>query len=120
LQKTVELGEFENATPRVAQRSERPRASDLLGFSAIPITPDIAQRLRLTSRTGVIVHEVDEFSGAASYLIPGTQVLRINNREVNSVQDVERIAESLKPGQVVTLVVTNADREPRIINYRVR
>jgi S1-C subfamily serine protease len=48
------------------------------------------------------------------------QILKINNRDVNSVQDVERIENTLKPGQVVTLIVGSADREPRIINYRVR
>jgi hypothetical protein len=51
---------------------------------------------------------------------PGTQVLSINGREVRSVQDVERVAESLRPGQVVSLVVRNGDTQPRIVNYRVR
>ena len=120
LQKTVELGEFENAAPRVAARSERGKADDLLGFSAVALTPELAQRLRLNARSGVIVHEVDQYGGAAGYVAPGTQILKINGRDVNSVQDVERAAGSLKPGQVVTLIVASPDREPRIINYRVR
>ena len=37
-----------------------------------------------------------------------------------SVQDVERVAESLRPGQVVSLVVRSGSTQPRIVNYRVR
>ena len=121
LQKTIELGEFERAAPRVAQRTERPRSRDLLGFSVVQITPELAQRLQLNVRTGVMVHDVDPYSGAAEvYLGRGAQILRINNREINSVQDVERIAETLKPGQLVTVVARGGESDPRIFNYRVR
>jgi S1-C subfamily serine protease len=121
MRKTVQLGEFENAAPRVAQRQARPRSEELLGFSAMQITPQLAQRMGVSANTtGVIVHEVDQFSPAAGYVAPGTQILSINGREVRSVQDVERVAESLRPGQVVSLVVRSGDTQPRIVNYRVR
>ena len=121
VRKTVELGEFENAAPRVAQRSQRPRSEELLGFSAVQITPQLAQRMGVNANTtGVIVHEIDQFSPAAGYLVPGTQIVSINGREVRTVQDVERVAESLRPGQVVSLVVRSGDTQPRIVNYRVR
>jgi S1-C subfamily serine protease len=121
MRKTVELGEFENAAPRVAQRSPRARSQELLGFSAMQITPQLAQRMGVSANTtGVIVHEVDQFSPAAGYLVPGTQIISINGRAVNSVQDVERVAEGLKAGQVVSLVVRSGDAQPRIVNYRVR
>ena len=85
------------------------------------ITPQLAQRMGVSANTtGVIVHEIDAFSPAAGYLVPGTQVLSINGREVKSVQDVERVAESLRPGQVVSLVVRSGSTQPRIVNYRVR
>jgi serine protease Do len=123
MQKTIELGEFENAAPRVAQRNERPRAQDLLGFSVVQITPELAQRLQLSARSGVMVHEVDPYSGAyEANLIGGFQILSINGREVNTVQDVERIADNLKPGQLVTVVARGRgeNSDPRIFNYRVR
>jgi serine protease Do len=122
LQKTVQLGEFENEASRaVAQRPARPRSQELLGFSAMQITPELAQRMGVSTRTtGVIVHEIDQFSPAAAALNAGDQILRINGRDVGSVQDVERVAENLKPGQVVSLVVRFGTREPRIVNYRVR
>jgi serine protease Do len=121
LQKTVTLGEFENEARPVANRPARPRSEELLGFSAVQITPQIAQQLGVTSRTtGVIVHEVEQFSPAAGIVFPGDQLVRINGRDVNSVQEVERISEGLRSGQVVSLVVKRGDREPRIVNYRVR
>jgi serine protease Do len=120
LRKTVELGEFESATPTVAQRPQRPRAEELLGFSVVQITPEIAQQLRINTRSGVVVRDVDQFSPAVAYVGPGTQILRINNRDVTSVDDVERVAGSLRPGHVVSLVVRDGTRDPRIVNYRVR
>ncbi len=120
LQKQVTLGEFENNTQRTAQRPQRPRTEELLGFSVMQVTPEIAQRLRLETRSGVIVHEVDDFSPARGYIVPGTQILKINGKDVTTVQDVERASESLKPGQVVSLVIRNGNGDPRIVNYRVR
>ena len=121
LQKTVQLGEFENESRPVATRPSRPRSEEKLGFSAMQITPQIAQQLGVNARTnGVVVHEVDQFSPAWNLIGPGDQIISINRREVSSVQDVERVSESLRPGQVVSLVVKRGDREPRIVNYRVR
>ena len=121
LQKTVTLGEFENESRPVAARPSRPRSEELLGFSAVQLTPQIAQQLGVSSRTnGVIVHEVDSFSPAAGIVFPGDQILRVNGRDVTTVQEVERLASGLRPGQVVSLVVKRGDRDPRIVNYRVR
>jgi serine protease Do len=120
VQKTVQLGEFENESRPVAARPSRPRAEELLGFSAIQITPDLAQRMGVSARTGVAVHEIDQFSPAANLIVPGDQILRINGRDVSTTQEVERVAESLRPGQVVSLVVKSRNRDPRVVNYRVR
>jgi serine protease Do len=120
VQKTVSLGEFEATTTPVAQRAQRPRTEELLGFSVMQVTPELANRMRLNIRNGVIVHEVDDFSPARGYVAPGTQILRINGRDVNTVQDVERVSEGLRAGQVVSLVVRNGNGDPRIVNYRVR
>ena len=116
LRKTVELGEFESAAPRAANRPVRARSEELLGFSAMQITPQLAQRMGVSANTtGVIVHEIDAFSPAAGYLVPGTQIISINGREVRTVQDVERVAESLRPGQVVSLVVRSGDTEEQVV-----
>lgn len=121
MQKTVTLGEFENENRPVAARPSRPRSEELLGFSAVQITPQIAQQLGVSTRsTGVVIHDVDQFSPAAGLLIPGDQIVSINGRAVNSVQDVERVSESLRSGQVVSVIARRGDRDPRIVNYRVR
>jgi serine protease Do len=121
LKKTVTLGEFENETRPVASRPARPRSEELLGFSAVQMTPQIAQQLGVSrTASGVVIQEVDQFSPAVGFVGPGDVIMSINGREVTSVQEVERIANSLRPGQVVSLVVKRGDREPRIVNYRVR
>jgi serine protease Do len=120
LQKTVQLGEFENTARPISQRTDRPKAEELLGFSAVQMTPELAQRLGSNVRTGVVVQEVDQFSPARGYIAPGTLILKINGRDVSNVQEVERIAEGLRPGQVVSLVVRSGNGGPRIVNYRVR
>jgi serine protease Do len=121
LEKTVVLGEFENESRPVAARPARPRSEEKLGFSAMQITPQIAQQLGVNARaTGVVVHEVDQFSPAWNLIGPGDQIVSINGRDVSTVQDVERVSEGLRSGQVVSLIVKRGEREPRIVNYRVR
>ena len=119
LRKTVELGEFANEPQRTASRPARPRAEELLGFSAVSITPALAERYRLNVREGVVVSEVDPMSPAATAVYPGLIVRKINGRDIRSSQDVERLAESLRPGQVVS-VVGHRSGSDVIINYRVR
>ena len=122
LRKTVQLGEFESEPQRTAARSQRPRAEELLGFRAVQLTPALAERLRVDARSGVIIQEVDPMSPAAASVYPGLIIRKINGREVTTAQDVERIADSLRPGQVVSIVARRPtqDASEIIINYRVR
>jgi serine protease Do len=122
LRKTVELGEFESASTPVAQRTQRPRAEELLGFSVMQVTPEMARRVGLNGRGGVAVREVDPLSPAATAVRPGLLIQKLNGRDINSTDDVERIAGSLRPGQVVTIVARRPDESGSeiILNYRVR
>ena len=122
LRKTVELGEFESASAPVAQRTQRPRAEELLGFSVMQVTPEMARRVGLNGRGGVAVREVDPLSPAATAVRPGLLIQKLNGRDITSTDDVERIAGSLRPGQVVTIVARRPDEAGSeiILNYRVR
>jgi S1-C subfamily serine protease len=76
----------------------------------------------LTGRSGVAVREVDPLSPAATAVRPGLLIQKLNGRDITGVEDVERIAESLRPGQVVTIVARRPDESGSeiILNYRVR
>ena len=120
LRKTVELGEFESGPQRTPPRAQRPRAQELLGFTAVTITPALAERYRLGVRDGVVVSDVDQMSpAAAAGIFPSLIIRKVNGRDIRSAQDVERVADSLRPGQVVS-IVAHRNNSDIIINYRVR
>jgi len=52
---------------------------------------------------------------------PGMLLLEINGEPVKTVSDVERVADTVKPGQVVSIraIAPQSDDE-LIINYRAR
>ena len=121
VEKTVTLGEFETATPTRAARPARPASQELLGFSVVPLTPQIARELGINLRAGVVVDFVEPLGSAAGRVGRGTIIRKINGRDVNTVEDVERIAGTLKSGQTVSLIVRGGQQEyDAIVNYRVQ
>jgi len=122
VEKTVELGEFESRpTPR-NQPAARPRSQELLGFSVQPLTPSIARQVDVGLTSGVYVDGVDPISSAYEAGVGrGIVIRKINGKDVNTVDDVERIAASLRSGQAVTLIVRLPGQQyETIINYRAR
>ncbi|MGQ0816238.1 MAG: trypsin-like peptidase domain-containing protein [Gemmatimonadota bacterium] len=121
LEKDVTLGEFESAPARRTQPAERPRTERLLGFSVQQLTPQIARQLESAISSGVVVDDVDQLSSAFGNIFAGDIIRRVNNREIDSLSDLERIADSLKPGDTVTIVVRRRNRNyDTIVNYRIR
>jgi serine protease Do len=122
LNKEVELGEFESAAePRRVATQPRARSEELLGFSVVPLTGDVARQVRTTARNGVVVSDVQQLSSAMGYVFPGDVIRSINGREVNSVADFERIANSLRPGETVSIVLRRPERDyDTIVNYHAR
>jgi serine protease Do len=117
----VTLDTFE---PAVAV-AERPRASDTaglsrLGFRASEVTPQIARAFNLDTREGVVVTDVDPRGPAVGYVGPGTLIERVNGESVESVEDIDEIANGLEAGEVVTLIVIRPDGARTIVNYRLR
>lgn len=84
---------------------ESPKASKL-GLSVHAITSDFAERLDVPAGKGVIVQEVKPGSFAEDVgLSRGDMILEINRQPVNSEEDFNRIASSLKSGQDVVFLV---------------
>ena len=118
----VTLGEFEIAAQRRSRPETRRAVEEALGFRVEPLTAETARELDLQRTSGVVISDVSRLSGAAAGGVrPGMLLLEINGEPVKDVEDVERVAETVKPGQVVSLraIAPQSDDE-LVINYRAR
>ncbi len=118
----VELGRFENGEAEPAEERRRGQASrETLGFHTEQLTPAIAERLGHEQSEGVVIADVAQFGTAFNAGVRAGQILlRINGQPVETPADVERIAEEVERGQVVSLRIVDANFGETIINYRVR
>jgi serine protease Do len=77
-----------------------------LGLTVRAVTPEMADRLDIPAGKGVIVQDIKPSSFADDVgLTRGDVVLEINKQPVNSEDDFNRIASSLKSGQDVVFLV---------------
>jgi serine protease Do len=116
----VKLGEFATGSAtRTAQNEESEDATSRLGFDAAPMTPQIAQQLRIKSdEDAVVVTRVDPMGPAARAVPTGLRVDQVNGHEVHSLSDLRSAAASLKDGSTVSLVGRLPDGSRTIVNYR--
>jgi len=124
LTKTVELAEFESMA---TSSSRTPRARSglgLLGFTVEELTAEQSIELGLPESRAIVISDVDRFGPAFdANLYPSTILLSVNGTDITSARDLERLADSLRPGQVVSVVVLDprqADSAPTIYNFRLR
>ena len=81
-------------------------AESKFGVSVKSITPDIADRLQVTSGKGVIVQDVKLGSfGEDAGLQRGDIILEVNRNPVNSEEDFRKIQSQLKSGEDVVFLV---------------
>jgi Do/DeqQ family serine protease len=79
---------------RTSEKEIAGQASNIWpGFSVLPITPDIAQQLKLAKNThGVVVFQLDQGSAALTAgLKQGDVITRINDKKIESVRDFYRV-----------------------------
>lgn len=122
LEFTIELGAFESGA-RVARadpdRSDRD--ASVLGFKAVDLNERIARQLQLESTDGVVITEVDRFGPASGRLAARLVVVKVNDKDIRSLADLEKAASSISPGDVVSIVYRMPDDgRLRITNYRLR
>ena len=118
----VTLGEFEHAAEATAKQAPRKAAEETLGFRVEPLTPELARELEIDRTSGVVISNVTPLSGAfAGGVQPRMVLLEINGQPVKTVADVDRIAETIQLGKVVSLrVLSPQSGDELIINYRAR
>ena len=88
------------------QEGESTPKQSKLGLTVRALTPDMANRLNVPSGQGVIVQEVKPSSFADDVgLTRGDVILEMNKQPVNSEEDFDRVAATLKSGQDVVFLV---------------
>jgi serine protease Do len=95
---TIKIGEQpgEETVAAVAPKEE------MLGLKVEPLTPESAQRFKLTAKAGVLVTDVAEgSSGDAAGIKPGDAILEVNRQAVSNVEHFKRIIAAAKPGDPV-------------------
>jgi len=121
---TVELGQFETDRVRERSRPDRPSAAQRLGFEAQELaTSRDATALGLPpDARGVVITNVPPLSPVLGQVAPGSVIVSINGKPIRTLRDLERVAEDLKPGDLVQLVIRwpQGDVGERIVNYRIR
>ena len=75
---------------------------EMLGLQVEPLTPDAAQRFKLTAKSGLLVTDVAAgSSGEAAGIRPGDAVLEVNRQPVASIEAFKRVIAGAKPGDPV-------------------
>jgi Do/DeqQ family serine protease len=93
------------------------KESGKLGLSLQPVTPQIAQQLRLASNDGLVITDIDPSGPAAEAgLTRGDVILEINKQPVSSVQDAKAAIEKAGSKPMLLLV----ERQGRTIFLTVR
>jgi serine protease Do len=125
VEKTVELAEFAQARERPRVNAAPPAGVGPLGFAVEPLSREMLTTAGLEG-DHVLISGVDRFGPAADNdppVPPGVVLLRINGEEVHTPEDVAQLARTLKPGQIVSVVVlavNDPERAPTVFNYRLR
>jgi len=121
-QVSATLGEFEHGEEAAKRQPDRKPAEETLGFRVEPLTADLARELEIERTSGVVISNVTPLSGAfAGGVQPRMVLLEINGQPVKTVADVDRLAATIKLGQVVSLrVLSPQSGDELIINYRAR
>jgi serine protease Do len=95
-----------------------------LGVTLQELTPQLATERKLTGVRGLYVKDIDPNGIIAdarprASLNEGDVILRINRTPVNTLEEFERIVNSLKPGDAVVLNVAHYDKDVGRIIQRV-
>jgi serine protease Do len=99
---TVRIGEQPGE-----EASVRPRPKEqTLGLTVEPITPEAAERFRLSARAGVVVADVAPGSaGERAGIRPGDAILELARQPVKDVEAFRKIVSGLKPGDAVPVYI---------------
>jgi len=99
---TVKIGEQPGEETQVAADTRE----ESFGLTVEPVGPEVADRLGLGPRAGVLVAAVvPDSSGADAGIRPGDAILEVNRRPVSDVESFRAAMSAVKPGEVVPIQI---------------
>jgi len=112
MQVKVRLGERpkgpESESPAPAEKKEQ--MSKKLGISIQTLTPDLAERLGYKNANGVVITDVMPGSPAGEAgLQRGDLIQEVNQKEIKSTNDFEKLVNDLSSGDVVALLIRRGE-----------
>jgi serine protease Do len=110
---TVKVDELDLTSEGGAAEEEAAAETAGFGLSLQDLTPDLARQLRVPSGTsGAVVVEVEPRSPAARVGVTrGDVLLEVNRRAVASANDARREFQSVKSGEIATMLVLRGGQE---------
>jgi Do/DeqQ family serine protease len=117
----VELEEMDLEIPTAAVAPDDDDAVERLGMTIGALTPQIRSQLELESDvSGVVVLEVIPLGAAYRRgITPGSVVLEVAGRPVDSPDDVVERLDDVASGEVTSLLVRGRDGNTRLVTIRV-
>jgi serine protease Do len=118
----IRLGEWERTVAADTAPAAAAPAGDrnVLGFTLVPITPDVAAAMQYRGEGGMLVTEVSRFGPAAGFVGPNQVILAINGRRVRTPEDVRAVLEQIRPGDAVAVTRYDERYGENIVTYRTR
>ena len=118
----IRLGEFDVEKPRALAVANRAEEGAPIGFSYSELSSREARDLGYRNANGVFLVGIQNHE-LRSLLGRPVKLLKINGADIDSAEDVDRIASEVRPGQAVSLLVegvTEDGPQELIVNYRTR
>jgi serine protease Do len=118
---TVRLGEAPINERGTAVAERTVVAAERLGIAVEALEPQRAAELGFADPTGVILTDVARGSAAERRNVVqyrGAKLIRINDFEIRTTNDVREALDDVAPGEIVSLHFEQPDGEERVVNVR--
>ena len=117
-------GKEESVTVKLAKRKDIPagpeavqkESGDEFGITVSDLTPEMASRLNIEEKKGVVVTDVtEEGKGEKAGMQPGDIIKEVNRKEVKSADDYTQEIGNIKEGKPVNLLILRPGRGIMVI-----
>jgi len=102
-----------------SQAPKEAESETSLGITVRPVRPEMRESLEKRGIRGVLVTAVDPTSNAyREGLQPGVVITDVNGKPTPTVADFRSVVQSVKPGDVVRVIVRSQDGDQALIFFR--